>query len=211
MVKKEFMSKPTLAVIHDTRYKRINDPFTYPVRLRVTHNRIQKYFATGKSCTIEMFDVVKGEIADLVEEAKKILVGLSDFRFDVFKMQFEAIRDKTTLSLLPIKDAFELPDEGGIYFLFHQDTLVYIGSSMSIKRRVMSHRHRKRIVFDGVKYILMPDADRFELENREAHLILEHHWPKYNIMIVRRRERIKHLNQVYAQRVKTNYGQVGKN
>lgn len=65
-------------------------------------------------------------------------------------------------------------DACGIYFLLRDGEVVYVGQSVSIARRVKTHR--KTLVFDEVKYI---EVDRTRLNDAERKFIMELK-PKHN-------------------------------
>ncbi|WP_407524591.1 site-specific integrase [Lacibacter sp. MH-610] len=88
----------TLKLILDNRKKREDD--VYPLKLRVTCNRLQKYYSTGFKYTYEKFDLVmrdnppkqlradRVEIEELVLKARRIMRELKTFSFSAFEKQF---------------------------------------------------------------------------------------------------------------------------
>jgi len=64
----------------------------------------------------------------------------------------------------------------GIYFLFLNKEIVYIGQSENIEKRVFQHLSRRKIIFDEWNYIKYPKE---LLNTKEADYILEYK-PKYN-------------------------------
>jgi hypothetical protein len=59
----------------------------------------------------------------------------------------------------------------GIYFLFHEDKLEYIGRSVNIGNRLMSHHVFDRDYHDVIKILDYPFKDRFNLKNVERGFI----------------------------------------
>lgn len=100
--------KATTKIVLDTRYKKLNSD-TFPVRLRVTHNKVQKYFPTSYSLTEKQWkkmhsarpDNLKETLLTLSEietKAKNIIAKLPAFSFETFKLKFE--RKEATAHLL---------------------------------------------------------------------------------------------------------------
>lgn len=75
--------------------------------------------------------------------------------------------------------SLELPDAiVGVYFLIHNEEVVYVGQSHDIIARVRAHRndYRKRKLFDSVRYI---ECESERLDAMEYRCI-ELFKPKYN-------------------------------
>jgi hypothetical protein len=64
----------------------------------------------------------------------------------------------------------------GVYFLFRQDELVYIGQSRDIVTRLILHKQKRQIVFDSFAVI---ETDPHSLESVEA-LYINQYRPKFN-------------------------------
>lgn len=105
----------TVKMVLDTRYKKQNAD-TFPVRLRVTHNRKQKYYGTKFSITQKDWSKKKPrdtffEITDEEKRAAKIIEKLPTFNFEDFERRWLGSTDTT------LKGAFnsyikELTDSG---------------------------------------------------------------------------------------------------
>lgn len=91
--------KATTAAVLDTRYQKVSSD-TYPVRLRITHNKIQKYFPTKFSMTEKEWKTMKGsrpgnlkdtllEITAIESKAAGIIDKMKTFSFDQFKKKFD--------------------------------------------------------------------------------------------------------------------------
>lgn len=65
----------------------------------------------------------------------------------------------------------------GIYFLFKDDDIVYIGQSVNIHQRVTTHKNNQQKDFDSYSYVLCDKEDLMMYET--AYLIKFK--PKYNI------------------------------
>ena len=94
--------KPHVVLYHDTRRKKADG--SYPVKVRVTFNRRQKYYPTNVDLTSEQFlnihsdkvarkhqkirDVVFGALA----KAKQVCDELKVFNFTLFEKQYYTIR-----------------------------------------------------------------------------------------------------------------------
>lgn len=88
----------TTSIILDTR--RAKQDGTFPVKLRVTHQRKQKYFAIGISLSQVDFNKVQGEkprgefkelkvkLASLEARALKVIEKLPEFSFEAFEKRF---------------------------------------------------------------------------------------------------------------------------
>ena len=72
-------------------------------------------------------------------------------------------------------DSFEM--NSGIYFLYNNDELVYIGQAFNISKRIMEHLLESRKSFNKVRYNLVP---RESLNDVETTLIKALK-PKYNL------------------------------
>lgn len=67
--------------------------------------------------------------------------------------------------------------EGGIYFLFDKDELVYVGESDNIYRRVGQHIYKKDKKFD--RFEIYPTRERKKLEG----FLIRTLTPKYNVAV----------------------------
>jgi integrase/recombinase XerD len=106
-------SNVTIKAVLDTRYNKQNSD-TYPVRIRATFNRVQKYYPTKISLTKSQWNIIqKGknlselkdtmfEIREIEKKASKIVDKLSTFSFDLFEKKFLNQSDSST-----IKGAFD--------------------------------------------------------------------------------------------------------
>lgn len=91
--------KATTAAVLDTRYQKVSSD-TFPVRLRITNNKIQKYFPTKFSMTEKEWKTMKGsrpgdlketllEITAIESKAAGIIDKMKTFSFDQFKKKFD--------------------------------------------------------------------------------------------------------------------------
>ena len=97
--------KPTVAVFLDTR--RIKKDLTYPVKLRITYNRVPKYYNIGVDVTEENFD--------LIENSSK-LKTLKDLdlkrKLNTLKVKFGSIEARVTDLIKEMDEfSFELFEE----------------------------------------------------------------------------------------------------
>lgn len=70
---------------------------------------------------------------------------------------------------------FKIKPVTGIYFLYKNKKLIYIGMSIDIHRRVSNHPHK----FDAIKYINCPKFNYWQLKILEDSLITKYK-PKLN-------------------------------
>lgn len=91
------------ALVLDTRYKKQNED-TFPVKIRVTHNRVQKYYPTGYDLTEKEWTkiqerkrnekiptelkAVQISLNEIEATATNIIDHLPAFSFDLFKKRF---------------------------------------------------------------------------------------------------------------------------
>lgn len=80
-----------------------------------------------------------------------------------------------------MKDVYQLPKISynvirGIYFLFDEDVVVYIGQAINILRRITEHIDK---TFTSYSYIECSDVEMNLLERK----YIETYSPKYNIML----------------------------
>lgn len=82
--------------------------------------------------------------------------------------------DKFNLNLPELRE----PDKPacGVYFLFQDDILQYVGASINVHQRIMSHSDRKRITFNRVAFIELPPSTMLDSERA----IIEHLRPPHN-------------------------------
>ena len=92
--------KATTAIILETRNQKLDD--TYPVKLRVTFQRKQKYYATGKSFDAIDFEKINAErprgdlkdakiyLTDIEKKAIEIIDELPEFSFQAFDKRFNS-------------------------------------------------------------------------------------------------------------------------
>ncbi|MBL7739361.1 MAG: site-specific integrase [Chitinophagaceae bacterium] len=101
------MKKATYAAVLDTRYQK-KDSDTYPVRLRITYDKTQKYYPTKFSFSEKQWKTMKGarpgdlkdtwlEIAAIESKAAGIIDKMKTFSFDQFKMKFDRGNSDTGL------------------------------------------------------------------------------------------------------------------
>lgn len=154
----------TVAAILDTRYNRIDNRF--PIRIRITHNGKQDYYATGIYKTIDEWHKEKHK-----DQFLQILASMS------------------TLVVYDVRGIFEAktksiaPNSPGIYFLFDAAMkLVYIGSTKNICDRVKSHIHRKAKEFTHASWINMAGRAEQEISTAE-NIFIKIFMPKYNRLI----------------------------
>jgi integrase/recombinase XerD len=98
---------PITAIVLDTRYEKENSA-TYPVRLRITCQRKQKYYPTGYDLTKSEWKKMKGnrpdqlkqtdlELGEIETRAKRIIEKMPSFSFDAFKKKFQNNHDNATV------------------------------------------------------------------------------------------------------------------
>lgn len=92
------MDKPTTSIYLDTRSEKKDK--TYPVKLRVTYQRISRLYNTDFSLTEEDFTKATGEkprgefkdlsfrFKEIEEKARNIILKMNDFSFEKFKARF---------------------------------------------------------------------------------------------------------------------------
>ena len=83
------------------------------------------------------------------------------------------------LSLKNFKPESELAIEPtpGLYILFRESTIVYIGQSGDIRERLRTHRKEGKKIFDRVTHCFCDDlSERLRLEG----ILILLHTPKYN-------------------------------
>lgn len=116
------MKKISYCNVLDTRYEK-ETADTYPVRLRVTFQRTQKYYPTGHDMTeadwAKMNSRKPGELKDKLLElnqiearAKKIIDKIPVFSFEAFKKSFLNAHDSATLKGAFGKYIAELKEAG---------------------------------------------------------------------------------------------------
>ena len=105
----------TTAIIHDKRIKRQDG--TYAVKLRITYNRIQKYYPLGVSVNTDEWDKIHGEkprgkfkdhllFFNKVEaKAVEIIREMSVFSFAQFEKNFNQ-KTKSATTLLDLFDSY---------------------------------------------------------------------------------------------------------
>lgn len=81
-------------------------------------------------------------------------------------------------------DRFSISGKIGIYFLFNNNELVYIGQSTDIARRIQSHRNDKK--FTDYSFI---ECNESELNSREKSLIQKYS-PKLNISLKKTKSKV---------------------
>lgn len=74
-----------------------------------------------------------------------------------------------------------LPEESGIYHLFSDDVLVYIGMSKNLKNRLLGHYRDGSMEFDNILYFCASDANKTlkQIFNIEKNMI-KYFKPFYN-------------------------------
>lgn len=65
---------------------------------------------------------------------------------------------------------------GGVYFLIHNDTIVYVGSSVNIYDRIKEHKSHGHKEFDSFNFIECPEEAMHDEENDCIFELV----PKYN-------------------------------
>ena len=101
---------PTVAIVHDTR--RMKKDGTYPVKLRVTQNKTQKYFKTKYSFSKEEYaKVISNRVKEkrlrdakiwlqgLENKADEIIQRLPQFSFQLFEKRLKNNENDTTPNL----------------------------------------------------------------------------------------------------------------
>jgi integrase/recombinase XerD len=96
------MGKATTAIVLFT--KKIKQDGTYPVKLRVTYNRKQKYYGVEFSCTTDDFNKimqknprgafkdVRSKLNDKEKAARKIIENITDFSFTLFEKHYLSVK-----------------------------------------------------------------------------------------------------------------------
>ena len=64
-----------------------------------------------------------------------------------------------------------IPKETGVYHLFYNGLLIYIGFSRNIQKRLKSHHFDKRMTFDAVLWFVDEDKSLREWLDFERNLI----------------------------------------
>lgn len=118
----------------------------------------------------------KGNTKEDIHKDWDLLLKYYDKSY-LFVMLHNAIREeKPAKSKIGIaKDLLNkaMPDIPTIYKLFHKGSLVYIGSTINLNKRVKDHKNSGKI-FDEVKIALVAEKDKLKLEN---YLILKEQPP----------------------------------
>ena len=94
-------SQPTVKVILDTRYSKLNGE-KFPAKLRITFQKKQVYFKSKLDFTEKEWEKIKKNLrADLSEielKAKKIIEKLPVFSFDQFRKKFLNYTETITIA-----------------------------------------------------------------------------------------------------------------
>lgn len=152
----------TASVVLDRRYKRKDG--LYPVRLRTTIRRgdkyLHKYKPTSYSMPLNEWDDFRKNLPDDLRWLEQNPIGQP---------------------IIPNnKDA---PAAKGVYILYHDLEIVYVGWTGNIKRRLREHKWSHK-VFTHISYILIQtDKECIELEFKILNEIRP--MPKYNSLIRR--------------------------
>lgn len=85
----------------------------------------------------------------------------------------------TLKQILANTNRFPEPKQWGVYFLIHQDEIVYVGKTTNLVRRYSTHRSEGRKIFDSFSYIELPSGDEEKLQYVETFYIWKFE-PKYN-------------------------------
>ncbi len=117
--------KPNVAIIHDTRRAKADEK--YPVKVRITYNRKQKYYPTNIDLTETDWKKIHGErvakelkdpketVFGALSKAQNICDGLPVFNFTLFEKQFYTVRsNKKSLANLYEECIARLKSEGRI-------------------------------------------------------------------------------------------------
>lgn len=79
--------------------------------------------------------------------------------------------------LVHIEDCSCLPEEQGIYHIYSEDTLLYIGKSGNIKQRIGPHHHIFPKILEYkdpyIMYVEFPELDRQQILDLEKYYILK--------------------------------------
>ncbi len=140
---------------------------TYPVKLRITHRRNQRYFNTGISVSIDDFEKMmtgkpRGDLKEsqlfvnaYEQRAVAVIDTLRDFSFDEFKKIFSGDKEKSkSLSFLFEQYISDLKKEGRI-----GTANSYTSASNSIQ------------IFSGKKNLLVTDVNPDFLKRYEKKMI----------------------------------------
>lgn len=164
-------SKVSTAIIHDLR--RMKKDNTYPVKLRVTYNRQQKYYDTGYSLNTEDFD----KVMDKYPRGK-----FKTMKSELNKIENKAIEDINELSVFSF-EAFnslymlESTDKSNIYRGYEKiiNKLVKqgrIGTSESYKYSMVSLKafnNKEKLEYRDVTVQFLEDYEVWMLENGKSY------------------------------------------
>jgi hypothetical protein len=122
-----------------------------------------------------------------LSDQKKSLTDSLLFSFGTIEDEFEVLHAKVEQRLIacphiPIEDNDTAPRQSGVYAIFLNDKLVYIGATMELKHRLREHRKTVRLATaissDDVTYKFV-SCGRHPSASIEGRLI-EHYEPTWN-------------------------------
>jgi len=167
------MAKVTTRILLDTRLK--NKTGSYPVRLRVTHVKTQKYFSIGMSMTPEEWEKTidpkakkkfkenKLYLETIENRANEVIKKIHPFSFEVFKREF----DGTSPQRQEVFAAFQqyvnkLRKEERI-----RTADSYSSALISIKKFIETKK-QKRLVFEDITVDWLNAYEDWMLENNKS-------------------------------------------
>lgn len=170
------ISKPSVAIFQDTR--RSKKDGTYPVKLRITYERIPKYYNIGVDVSEENFNLIenssllkqlknsilKKELLILKLKCDSIRTKATDLIKEIDEFSFEAFEDKLFNKKLPQKRA-ELFDyyEKNIENLLKEER---VGTASSYRCAMNSLRKfNPELKFKDINPVCLKSFERWMLEN----------------------------------------------
>jgi len=102
----------------------------------------------------------------LTNKSKTHTISFSEAKNAITKLNKSATTPESVINL-------KIP---GVYFLFKDDTLVYVGQSTHVPTRIAAHVREGRLEFDKVSFIRVPPERLLEVEAYYIDLL----WPEEN-------------------------------
>src|SRR5690554_5276649 len=164
----------TTAIVHDKRIKCVNN--TYAVKLRITYNRIQKYYPLNVRITVDEWNKIHSKkphkkykekllyFNSIEQKAQDILKDLHPFSFATFEKRF----NQKPLSKIDVFTAMQtyidkLAEEGRAATAYS-----YNCALASLKKRQES-LHRKKFHFWDVTEDWLKDYEKWMIENGKSY------------------------------------------
>lgn len=133
----------------------------------IIHTRKKEHYDYGHAVHVK---AASKNIKKSTEERRKFLDKIRAKENAQKEKKLEAKKEHR------ISELFEI---SGIYMLYHNGVLVYIGESACILSRICQHRQEGKKEFDVFRIIIQPDEEkRLNIEK----LLIRKHSPKYNIV-----------------------------